>query len=142
MILDVQVDTAAAGRLLGDMVGRLDNPRPGLIMLGRELEHYEREVFATRGHGSWAPLDADTLEQKGGGRMLVETGLLFRELTHAKLVGTDAVEVTQGAAFYARFQRDGDRGMPRRNPAPKPDRRHVQQWADAFVGWLVTGRSS
>jgi hypothetical protein len=140
MMLDVEIDATGPAALLDDMLGRLDNPRAGLAMLGRSLEEYERDVFGTRGRGTWEPLDADTLEQKAGGSIMRETGLLFRELTRARIVGTDAVQVDAGRAFYARFHRDGDRGMPRRNPAPAPTTAHVERWADQFVGWVVTGR--
>lgn len=141
MMLDVEIDATGPRRLLDDMIGRLDNPRPALVMLGRSLEEYERDVFGSAGRGTWQPLDADTLEQKAGGSILQDTGLLFRELTSARIVGSDAVQVDAGRAFYGRFLRDGDRGMPRRNPAPKPTTAHVERWADQLVGWIVTGRS-
>lgn len=111
-----------------------------MSLLARDLEDYEAEVFATRGFGAWARDDTDTVEQKGSSRVLVDTGGLLRQLTSARVYG-DTVVVDQGTQFQARFLRDGDRGMPRRDPAPKPTRRHVQRWADHVLGYIVTGRA-
>ena len=140
MQLIVDVDVAGPRGLLRDMAGRLNSPRPLMGILARELEDYEREQFATSGGGTWAPDDPDTTALKGGGRVLVDTGKLRRQLTSARVVEDTAV-VDQGDAYYARYLRDGDRGMPRRNPAPKPDVKQVQHWADQVLHYVVTGRS-
>lgn len=139
MRLVVDADLGGAIGLFGDMRQRAENPRPLLELLGRELEDYERRIFATRGDGTWAPNDTDTLEQKTGGRVLVDQGRLLRQLTTARIAG-ETVRVDQGTAFYGRFLRDGDRGMPRRDPAPMPSRRDLQGWADQLMGYIRTGR--
>ncbi|HXH77313.1 hypothetical protein [Nocardioides sp.] len=139
-MLTIEIDDRGPREHLDSMIDRLLNPRPMMTMLGHSLEEYEREVFRTRGFRSWAPDDADTVEQKGDSRVLVDTGQLLRQLTSARVVG-DTVVVDQGDAFYAGFLRDGKGGMPRRDPAPKPSRRHVERWADQVLGYIVTGRT-
>lgn len=138
-IIGVDVDVAPAHGLLDTLVQRLENDRGIFDLLGGLLEDYERDVFATRGSGTWAPDSSDTIELKGSGRVLVDTGNLLNELTHARRVG-EAVQVDAGDAYYARFLRDGDRGMPKRNPAPAPDGAQVSRWGDQLVGFLIDGR--
>lgn len=137
-VVSVDVDVAPAHGLLDTIVGRLEDDRGIFDLLGGLLEDYEKDVFASRGSGAWAPDSSDTIELKGGSRVLVDTGNLLNELTHAKRVG-EAVQVDAGDAYYARFLRDGDRGMPKRNPAPAPDRAQVSRWADQLVRFLVDG---
>ncbi|NHA02033.1 hypothetical protein G5V59_26960 [Nocardioides sp. W3-2-3] len=48
--------------------------------------------------------------------------------------------VNQGTAYYGRFHRDGDRGMEKRNPAPKPDQPVLAKWSRDLLGFVVTGR--
>lgn len=141
MQLLIEVDASGPRQLLGEMLGRVQSPRPMMALLARELEDYERDVFSTRGRGSWAPNDPDTVDLKGSGRVLVDGGNLLRQLTRARFVGDDSVVVDQGDAFYAGFLRDGKRGMPQRNAAPRPERRHVDEWADKLVRYIATGRS-
>jgi phage gpG-like protein len=137
--LVVDVDVSGPLAQLGGMRQRAENTRALMGILATGLEDYERTMFATSGEGTWAPDDVDTLEQKGGGRTLVDEGRLMRQLTTARIVGESAI-VDQGTAFYGSFLRDGDRGMPRRNPAPAPQRRHVDRWADQVLGYITTGR--
>lgn len=142
MRLEVAVDARGTRDELADMAERVRS-RSIMGVLARGLEEYEREVFATRGFGAWAADDEDTLERKSGSRVLVDTGGLLRQLTHADVAfGGDSVQVDQGTAFHARFLRDGDRGMPRRDPAPRPTSRHVRSWADQVIGYIVTGKAS
>lgn len=136
--VDAQVRPAA--KQVGEMRQRLDQPRQLMEILAHGLEDYEKRMFATRGEGKWAGNDEETLEQKSGSRVLVDTGRLMRQLTSARILG-ETVVVDRGSAFYADFHRDGDRGMPRRNPAPKPARRHVEQWAEQLAVYVVTGRT-
>lgn len=140
MKLGVEVDASVPRHHLEQMVGRVNNQRGLMGILARDLEDYERQAFATRGFGTWPADDADTVDQKGSSRVLVDTGGLLRQLTSARILG-DTVIVDQGSHFHARFLRDGDRGMPRRNPAPKPTRTHVQKWAEHVLGYIVRGRS-
>lgn len=141
MILEVEVDARGPAAELAGMAERVRS-RSLMTILARDLEDYERDVFATRGFGAWPANDADTLEQKSGARVLVDTGGLLRQLTRADIAfAGDSVQVDQGTAFHARFLRDGDRGMPRRDPAPRPTSRHVQRWADHLIGYIVTGRA-
>jgi hypothetical protein len=70
---------------------------------------------------------------------LVDTGSLLKHLTTSK-VEADSAVVNQGDAFYGAFLRDGDRGMPRRDPAPVPDGSRVERWAEQVLGFLVEGR--
>lgn len=138
LVVDVVLE-GPTSRLQG-MADRLTHTGPLMKMLAHGLEEYEREVFATSGRGTWAPDDPDTVELKGTGRTLVDSGNLLRELTSAKISG-DTVRVVNGDAFYARFLRDGDRGMPRRNPAPAPPRSTVSKWADQVLGYVIDGRT-
>jgi hypothetical protein len=138
--LIVEVDASVPRDHLRQMSQRAGDARPLMTLLARDLEDYERDVFTTRGFGAWPADDSDTVEQKGSTRVLVDTGGLLRQLTSARIMG-ETVIVDQGSHFYARFLRDGDRGMPRRNPAPRPERRHVQKWADNLVHFIITGRA-
>lgn len=124
--------------LLGDIADRVNDRAGVMSVLGGLLEDYEKNVFATSGLGRWAGDDPVTAQLKGSSRVLVDSGLLQRELTKARIEG-DTVEVATRDAFYGRFLRDGDRGMPKRDPAPKPDSATVAGWADELVGFLITG---
>lgn len=139
-MLTFDVDVTGPVELLDAMVGRLDNIRGLMTLLAHELEDYEKDVFNTRGFGTWDANDPDTVDLKGGGQVLVDDGNLLRNLTAATISG-DSVTVDQGDAFYGRFLRDGDRGMPKRDPAPRPTDAHLQKWAEQLLGYIVTGRS-
>lgn len=138
LVVDVVLDGPKA-RLQG-MADRLTHSGPLMKMLAHGLEEYERDVFATQGRGQWAPDDPDTVDLKGGGRVLVDSGNLLNELTHAEISG-DTTSVLEGDAYYARFLRDGDRGMPRRDPAPAPPHGTVSKWADQVLGYVIDGRT-
>lgn len=138
MRLLVDVDVSGPTHQLRQMTERVRSSTM-MRILADDLEDYEVRMFRTAGEGSWPRDDADTLEQKGGGRTLVDEGKLMRELTRARIAG-DTVVVDQGSAFYARFLRDGDRGMPRRNPAPKPDRSDVEEWGSHLLRFITTGQ--
>jgi len=136
----IDTDVTAAREHLQGIRDRLEDPRALLTQAGLLLEEYETEVFRTRGRGQWESLDPATVELKGSGRLLVDTGNLFDFLTTARIEGESAV-VNQGAAHYGRFLRDGDRGMPRRDPAPEPPDSTQQAWADQLLGFVVDGHS-
>lgn len=140
-MLSIDVDIDGPVELLDAMVGRLDNSRGLMTLLAHELEDYEKDVFRTRAGGRWAADDPDTVDLKGSGQVLVDSGALLRQLTSATISG-DSVVVDQGSVFYARFLRDGNRGMPKRDPAPAPTDAHVRRWAEQLVGYVVTGRRS
>lgn len=138
MDLVIDVDVEAPRAALQQIHDRLDRPDALLRRMGLLLEDYEREVFATRAHGQWQTLDPATVDQKSSSRVLVATGALFDELTSAEVEG-DAVVVNQGDAYYGRFLRDGERGMPRRDPAPEPPHDTQEQWADDILAFLTEG---
>lgn len=142
MRLLAEVDATGARTELAGMAERVQS-RSLMTVLARGLEDYQREVFATRGFGAWPRNDEDTLEQKSGSRVLVDTGGLLRQLTHADVAfAGDSVQVDAGTLFHARFLKDGAGAMPRRDPAPRPTPRHVQRWADQLVGYIVTGKAA
>lgn len=137
-MLIIEADVSATTNLLDDMVQRLENPRGILTVLGRELEEYERELFATNGRGQWAPDDPDTVEQKGSARVLVDTGGLLDQMTNAHIDG-ESVYVNAGSAYYARFLKDGDRGMPVRDAALLPPSSTIEHWGEQLLDYLVGG---
>ena len=139
MDLMIDTDVTAPREQLQKIRDRLEDPRALLTQAGLLLEEYETEVFRTRGHGQWESLDPATVDLKGSGRVLVDTGNLFDFLTNARIEG-ESVVVNQGAAHYGRFLRDGDRGMPRRDPAPEPPHATQQAWAEQLLGFIVDGR--
>lgn len=139
-MLTVEIEAPGARQLLQDMQERLNNPTGLRRIMGDLLVDYEREVFATRGFGRWAADDPVTARLKGNGRVLVDTGALFDNLTTVNDVDEDTVSVNQGDAFWGRFLRDGDRGMPRRDPAPKPSEATVSGWGQRILDYLIEGR--
>lgn len=140
--LVVEVDIEAAADAQQAIIDRLDDSSGALRVIGRVLEDYEHDLFATAGRGAWQADDPVTARLKGSSRVLVDSGRLMRNLTTAKRVGSDAVHVGAGDAFYARFLRDGNRGIPKRNPAPAPDQSTVGDWARKLVQYLVDGTSA
>lgn len=139
MDLLIAADVTGTAEQLAGIRRRLDDGRGLLQQCGLLLEEYERDVFATRGRGQWASLDSDTVELKGSTRVLVDTGNLLKNLTSAKVEG-ESVVVNQGDAYYGRFLRDGERGMPRRDPAPEPSGSVRETWSEQLLGYLVDGR--
>lgn len=142
VIVAVEVDLEDALAAQQQIIDRLEQPTEMLHILGGFLEQYEHEMFRSGGAGQWAQDDLVTAELKGSNMVLVDSGFLADQLTHAKLDGTDAVHVTQGEAFYGRFLRDGDRGMPKRDPAPAPGRGDIERWADSLALYIATGQQS
>lgn len=138
MRLLVDVDVSGPVDQLHQMTERTRSSQL-MRILADDLEEYETRMFRTRGDGEWARNDADTVEQKGGGPVLVDQGKLMRNLTRARIEGDSAI-VSQGTAFYGSFLRDGDRGMPRRNPAPKPERSDLETMGSHLVRFILTGR--
>lgn len=134
MKLVVDADIARPATHLEEIIGRLSNPRPMLEMLGKDLEGYEADLFATAGHGEWAPDEPVTLALKHSSRTLVDTGKLRTQLTTSRIDGTDTVAVSSGDATYARFLRR------RRNPAPMPDAPTSIRWAQKLLTYVVDGR--
>ena len=138
MFLVIDVDVTAPRDVLREIHDRLDRPDALLRHMGLMLEDYEREVFATRDHGGWQTLDPATVDLKGTSRVLVDSGALLAELTSATIEG-ETVVVNQGDAFYGRFLRDGERGMPRRDPAPEPHPSTQEEWAEDILAFLTAG---
>jgi hypothetical protein len=137
--LVIDADVAAGRDELQAIADRLEDPRTILALLGSLLTEYEVGVFATQGRGRWAMDDPATVALKHSGRVLVDTGHLLNQLTNVKYDGDDTVKVNQGDAFYGRFLRDGDRGMPKRDPAPMPQDSDVERWAQKLLDYLVSG---
>lgn len=140
--VDVDVDVVAADDLLDGIETRLTNADPLLRFLGAKMADYEAGAFATRGFGSWAPLDPDTVAGKGSARVLVDSGDLLDGLTNP---GAGNLQVTADsvrlhtAEKSAVFLRRGARGMPVRDPIPSPSRARVSEWAEDLIGALVDG---
>ena len=137
MKLTVELDTGAASRLLADIGDPLERSYGLMSVLADSLADYEREVFATRGHGQWAPLHPVTIAQKGSNRPLVNTGSLLANLTDVDVVG-DSVKVDGGPV--AGYMRRGARGIPKRDPAPAPDRGDVDTFATTLLDALIPRR--
>lgn len=137
-MLEISGDVDAG--LLDDIRGRLDSRLP-LQVLGDELVDYERQVFATRGLGTWEGLDPDTIAEKGSGRVLVDHGDLLEDLTSTSSLKYSGDTVTLATSHPgAVYAKRGARGAPRRDAAPKPSPQHVVDWAEELLGALLTGR--
>jgi len=139
-VIDIDVDTRAAERFLGDIFDRVDQPRPLLQLLAGELRAYEEEVFATAGFGTWAALDPSTVRAKGSSRILVDTAGLLDSLTKpgAERITEESVTLLSDSPAAAYLKR-GARGMPKRDPAPVPPASKVSEWAQDLLGYLVNG---
>lgn len=136
-MLSVDVELSAGRRLIHQIEARLDGHADGVRnLLGDILEEYEKDLFASNGRGQWASLDRATVKAKGGGRTLVDTGGLMRLMTHSERT-SDGARVAAGWP-YGNLKK-GARGMPKRDPAPLPSRRTIDQWAERVLGFLVDG---
>jgi hypothetical protein len=135
--LVIEVEESAAERMLeGSPTGSSTRARI-LQLLGEAMVEYETDVFATRGHGTWAPLDPATIAAKGSSRILVDTGgLLAASPAAPRSTGSPSRSTGTEYAGYLKY---GARGMPRRDPAPEPDHSDVERWADEVLGFLSTG---
>ncbi|MDI6911478.1 hypothetical protein [Nocardioides sp.] len=138
-MLEIEVEDRAALRLLDNIGDRLEHPDGLLGALVEEMHDYERDVFATSGHGAWPALSPNTLRQKSGGQVLVDSGDLLHDLTSSKdLLGDEASVTTD--ADHARFHRYGTSRMPRRDPTPTPPSHVVEEWARTALDYITDGR--
>lgn len=135
MLIDIGADTTDAHQFLERIADRLDDRTGMLELLGDLLVDYETDVFATSGHGTWAPLDPATIAGKGSNRPLVDTGELLKALTGDSDTQGESVEVT--GTDYAGYLKGGARGMPKRDPAPGPTHADVEHWAHELLGYLT-----
>lgn len=136
------VDATAADRMVVGILERIEDPDPLLRFLGEQVADFEAEVFATRGFGTWAPLDPATVQIKGSTRVLVDNGDLLDDLTRPSGGSIrheeDSVAVItdeQAAAYLKR----GARGMSVRDPAPEPPASRVERWAEDALGFIIDG---
>lgn len=140
MQLVIEADVAPAVRMVDDIADRVDQEHTLLQILGDELTEYEAEVFATSGHGAWAPLDPATIAYKGSGQVLVDTGSLLEQLTSSSSVRVDGESVSVQGTDYAGYLKRGARGMPQRDPAPAPRGGEPDRWAHQLLDFVVHGR--
>lgn len=137
-MFEIEVEDRAAVRLLDDIGDRLNRPEQLLDVLVDEVHEYERDVFATGGHGTWPGLSPATVAGKGSSQMLVDSGDLLAALTNnADLLGDEAA-VTADVA-YAGFHKSGTGRMPRRDPAPAPPESVTGEWARTLLDVIVDG---
>lgn len=133
--LDIQADVRGALDLFDDIGDRLSRPDEMLAVLVDSLGTYERDVFATEGHGTWPDLDPATVAAKGNSRILIYTGALLADLTGRGAVQIDGEDLNLAPTVpYGPHQKG--RG---RNPTPPPDERTVDGWAEQLLGHLVEG---
>lgn len=137
MDLLIHAEVAGTRDYLDGVRRRLESPAL-LSQLGGLMADYQAEVFHTRNRGKWAPDDPVTVSLKGSSRVLVDSGELFDSLTTARIEG-ETVTLHEGDAFYARFHRAGERGMPRRDPAPEPSASQQTDWVDSLLTYVVEG---
>lgn len=139
--LDVDVDVSLADDLIDRLIVAAEDPRPALHAAADAIRDYEADVFRTGGFGAWPDVTAEWARRKKGRRTLVNTGGLLRSFTrypapHAvETIGSDSVFV--GSTHVAGIMHQAGRGGPRRNPAPAPSRRYVEQWARAVLDALI-----
>ncbi len=138
-MLEATLEDHAARRLLDNIGDRLEHPGGLLDVLVDEIHDYERDVFATGGHGTWPALAEGTLRQKSGGQVLVDSGDLLAALTTSKdLLGDEAVVAAD--VEHAAYHRYGTSRMPRRDPTPEPGQQVVEGWARTALDYIVDGR--
>lgn len=136
MRLSIEADVTAADQMLDQIAGRVEG-RGVIELLGHQVTTYESELFATSGNGQWAPDQPISIELKGSGRTLVDTGELLSQLTGHATVEGDSVRVT--GTSYARYLKYGARGAPPRDPAPEPPGHTVEEWAAQVLEYVVHG---
>lgn len=117
--MKVEVETRGVARTVADITG--------LGVRSRDLGPIKREFativnqsterrFASRGPG-WPPLADETLRQKAGSQLLVDTGKLKRAVTNQAVSQSsqdELVAVPKPEVPYARFHQYGTRNMPKR----------------------------
>lgn len=138
MLLEFQADTDAAARRLEQMADRVEDSAL-MDILSDELVQYETDVFATSGHGQWAPLDPTTIAGKGSSRVLVHTGALLEQLTSSSSARVSGDSVVLEGTEYSGYLKAGARGMPKRDPAPAPRGGEPEQWAHQLLNFIVGG---
>jgi phage gpG-like protein len=114
-------------RQLARYIDRVDDLRPALHRIARNLAAHNAENFDTEGvtgvYGRWAPLSPKYRAWKEkhypGKPILVRTGALRRELTGSPLgiedVTTRSIRMGTNVP-YARYHQTGTHRMPRRQP--------------------------
>lgn len=135
-MFSVQPNFDAADHLLDGITRRLDADIGLRSILGDLLTDYEKQVFTTRDTGRWAPLGPATVKAKNSGRVLVDTGGLLSAMTHPERT-TDGVRVNAGWPFGN--LKSGARGMPKRDPAPRPSSMIIGTWSERVLDYLVKG---
>jgi len=137
-VIDVDVDLVDADRMFGGLLDGLDNPDRLLAFFGEKVLEHERLMFATRGGGTWAALDPDTVAEKGSTRVLVDTGGLLDALSGRYRIAGESVSVTTNDVAAIMAQR-GVRGAPVRDPAPEPSPSVVRGWGEDLLDGLIGG---
>lgn len=136
-MFEIELEDRAALRLLDNIHDRLQRPDGLLDVLVDEIHDYERDVFATGGHGTWPALSPNTTRQKSG-QILVDGGDLLEALTSNKdLLGDEALVAAD--VEYAGYHRSGTSRMPRRDPTPQPSGAVLEDWARTALDYLVDG---
>lgn len=106
---------------------------------GAIMAEIEAEQWATQGHGDWPPLAASTIERKGHGEILVETGELRSSLTDPGMAMRKSAKTLEYGTNvdYARYHQEGTPKMPMRQVITDPfrveDRRKLEV---AMVAWI------
>lgn len=135
----IEVEDNSAARMLDDIADRLNRPEQLLDVLVDEAHDYERDVFATGGHGQWPALSSRTTALKGSSQLLVDSGDLLAALTtSADLMGDEAS--VSADVDYAGYLKSGTSRMPRRDPAPEPPQSVLGEWAHTLLDTIVGNR--
>ena len=59
--------------------GKKDTEK-ALGLIGLFATNISKKAFTTRGYGTWAPLEPETIEEKGSSAPLIDTGILRRAI--------------------------------------------------------------
>lgn len=119
-VLDIRFDVDPVGIVLDEFVARGGNLQPAMAIVALDLVAAVEDMYATSGHGSWAPLAASTLAQRrgSGGKPLVDTGVLAGSTApHADRFSAEASTDVP----YIEFHLEGGGIIPQRNPFELPD---------------------